>query len=196
MTAKIAAGLGFIATILAANYVTTQYGMVPVGFGLMATAGTYCAGLTFVLRDLVQDGLEAPADRVTRWLRARGIRWTPGRMNDSIQFAALGALIVAGAALSYAVSAPAIALASATAFLLSESADFAVYSPLRDRGYIRAALASNFVGAVVDTAVFLGIAGFPLSQAFAGQMAGKVAVTLAVVVLVAGIRITRRPVTA
>lgn len=169
MTIKITAALGFIATILAANYVTTQYGMVPVGFGLVATAGTYFAGLAFILRDLVQD--------------------TAGRK-------AVIALIVTGAALSYAISAPFIATASAVAFLLSEAADFAVYTPLRKRGYIRAAAASNLVGSIVDTAIFLTIAGFPLRQAFAGQLVGKTLVTGVVIAAVVAVRYTRRPVTA
>lgn len=168
MGVKIAAALGFIAAVLAANYVTTHYGMVPVGFGLMATAGTYFAGLAFILRDLVQDRV--------------------GRRT-------VVALIIVGAALSYAISDPFIATASAVAFLLSEAADFAVYTPLRKRGYIRAALASNVVGAVVDTIVFLTIAGFPLRQAFAGQMVGKLAVTAVVVALVLAVR-SRRPVVA
>jgi hypothetical protein len=169
MKLKITAALGFIATILAANYVTTEYGMVPVGFGLVATAGTYFAGLAFILRDLVQD--------------------VAGRK-------AVVAVILAGAALSYLISDPFIATASAVAFLLSESADFAVYTPLRKRGYIRAAVASNLVGAVVDTVVFLTIAGFPLRQALAGQLVGKMLVTGVVIVSVAAYRFTRRPVTA
>jgi len=151
----------FVACIVAANYVTTEYGMVPVGFGLVATAGTYFAGLTFVLRDTVQD--------------------TAGK------FATAG-LIVLGAVVSYAVSDPFIALASGVAFLASEAADLAVYTPLRARGYLRAAVASNVVGAFVDTVLFLWIAGFPIRDALAGQMVGKLAVTLAVVVLVIGVR--------
>jgi uncharacterized PurR-regulated membrane protein YhhQ (DUF165 family) len=169
MKTKIATALAFIGTILAANYVTTRYGMVPVGFGLMATAGTYFAGLAFILRDLVQD--------------------KAGRK-------AVVAVIMAGAVLSYAISSPFIATASAVAFLVSESADFAVYTPLRKRGYVRAAVASNIVGAAVDTVLFLTIARFPLSQAFAGQMVGKIAVTLAVVAAVSVFRMSRRPVTA
>jgi uncharacterized PurR-regulated membrane protein YhhQ (DUF165 family) len=164
-TIKLAAAAGFIGTILAANYVTTHYGMVPVGFGLVATAGTYFAGLAFILRDLVQD--------------------TAGRK-------VVVALIAAGAALSYAVSDPFIATASAAAFLLSEGADLAVYTPLRRRGYVRAAVVSNFVGAVIDTVVFLTIAGFPLRQAIAGQLVGKLAVTLVVVGLVAAGRVARK----
>lgn len=159
----------FLATILLANYVTTHYGMVPVGFGLIATAGTYLAGLTFVLRDSLQD--------------TAGKRWTL-------------ATIAAGAVLSFAISAPFIALASAAAFLLAELADLAVYTPLRRQGYVRAAVASNLVGAVVDTLVFLTIAGFPVWQALPGQMVGKAAVTVAAVVIVLTVRASRKVVTA
>lgn len=158
---------GFVGTILAANYVTSRYGMIPVGFGLMATAGTYFAGLAFILRDLVQD--------------------KAGRK-------AVVAVILAGAVLSYAISSPFIATASAAAFLLSEGADFAVYTPLRKRGYVRAAVASNLVGTAVDTVIFLTIARFPLGRAFAGQMVGKITVTALAVVLVAVVRLRRRPV--
>ncbi len=140
----------FLVCILAANYVTTEYGMLPVGFGLVATAGTYFAGLTFVLRDSIQD--------------AYGKRATL-------------ALIAVGAALSYLVSDPFIALASGVAFLAAETADLAIYTPLRKRGYLRAAIASNVVGALVDTVLFLWVAGFPIADAIAGQMVGKVAVT-------------------
>ena len=161
---SIAAAAAFLACIVAANYVTTEYGMAPVGFGLVATAGTYLAGLTFVLRDTVQDGLGKAA--------------TIG-------------LIATGAALSYLVSDPFIALASGVAFLASELADLAVYTPLRSRGYIRAAVASNIVGAFVDTVLFLWVAGFPIGDAIAGQMVGKAAVTLVVVLAVASVRVRR-----
>jgi len=159
----------FLACILAANYVTTKLGMIPVSFGLVATAGTYLAGMTFILRDSLQD--------------VAGKRWTL-------------AAIAAGAALSFLVSDPFIALASAVAFGLSEVADLAVYTPLRKRGYIRAAIASNIVGAIVDTIAFLWIAGFPIADAILGQMVGKLAVTAVAVIALATIRATRKPVTA
>jgi uncharacterized PurR-regulated membrane protein YhhQ (DUF165 family) len=155
----------FLGCILAANVVTSQLGMVPVGFGLVATAGTYFAGMTFILRDALQD--------------AAGKRWTL-------------AVIAAGALLSFLVADPFIALASAAAFGLAELADLAVYTPLRKRGYIRAALASNIVGAVIDTVVFLTIAGFPLWAALPGQMVGKLLVTAVAVAAVVGVRAARR----
>lgn len=157
----------FLGCILAANVVTTHLGMIPVGFGLVATAGTYFAGLTFILRDALQD--------------VAGKRWTL-------------AVIVAGALLSFLVADPFIALASAAAFGLSELADLAVYTPLRKHGYIRAAVASNIVGAFVDTVAFLTIAGFPVLLALPGQMVGKLLVTLLAVVLVAIVRANRQAV--
>lgn len=164
-TLGTALALAFLACILAANYVTTELGMIPVGFGLVATAGTYFAGLTFVLRDSIQDAFG-------KWVT-------------------LG-LIALGAGLSFAVSDPFIALASAVAFGVSELADLAVYTPLRKRGYIRSAIASNVVGAFVDTVLFLWIAGFPIADAIAGQMVGKVAVTGVVVLAFAAYRAQRR----
>jgi queuosine precursor transporter len=164
-----AIAVGFLGCILAANVITTRLGMVPVGFGLVATAGTYFAGLTFVLRDALQD--------------VAGKRWTL-------------AVIGAGAVLSFAVADPFIALASAVAFALAELADLAVYTPLRKRGYVRAAVASNIVGAFVDTVVFLSIAGFPVMAALPGQMVGKLLITAAAVAAVVAFRASRRQVTA
>lgn len=165
---RLLAGLAFIAAIVAANYLTTRYGMVPVGFGLIATAGTYAAGLTFVLRDTVQD-------TSGRWV--------------SLALVSIGALV------SYLVADPFIALASGVAFGLSELADLAVYTPLRERGYIRAAVASNVVGSVVDTFVFLWIAGFTIAGAWQGQLVGKLTVTVVTIALVLGCRaVLRQPV--
>lgn len=155
---RTAAILAYLASIVAANWLTAEYGFAPVGFGLMATAGTYAAGLAFIARDLVQD--------------------TAGRKGAFI------ALLI-GAALSWVVANPALAIASAAAFGLSELADMLIYTPLRKRGYARAALASNVVGSVVDTVAFLWLAGFGLAVAVvAGQLVGKIWVTLVVLALV------------
>lgn len=155
---KALAIAGYLACIVAANWLTSRYGFIPVGFGLMATAGTYAAGAAFVARDAVQD--------------------TAGRLG-------VLAAIVVGAALSWWVSTPQLALASGIAFGLSELADMAIYTPLRKRGYIRAAVASNLAGSVVDTLVFLWLAGFGLAAGtVAGQLVGKAWLTVAVVALV------------
>ena len=158
MTKRVAATAAYLASIVAANWLTAHYGFVPVGLGLMATAGTYAAGLAFIARDAVQD--------------------TAGRLGAV-------AALAAGAVLSWWLSTPALAVASAVAFGLSELADMAIYTPLRKRGYIRAAVASNLLGAVVDTVVFLWLAGFGLAPlVVAGQLVGKAWITAVVVGLV------------
>lgn len=145
----------FLTLIVAANWLTTTYGLIPVGFGLMATAGTWAAGLVLLVRDWLQD--------------------VAGR-------AAVIALIAAGAGLSAILAGPQLAVASCIAFVVSEMADLAVYTPLRERGHwIRAVLASNLVGSAIDSLLFLTIAGFPVWQAMPGQMFAKTAATLAVV---------------
>ena len=157
-TYRLALAATFLGCIVAANVVTTHYGLVPIGFGLATTAGTFFAGLTFALRDELQE--------------AGGRKW-------------VAALILAGAILSYLVSAPFIAVASGVAFLLSELADWSVYSPLRSKGYVGAALASNVVGAIVDTFLFLAIAGFPITTGtVTGQVVVKVLITVPFVVAV------------
>lgn len=148
-----------LGAILAANWVTTDYGFIPVGFGFMATAGTIFAGFALAARDLIHDA----------WGRR----------------AVVGA-ILAGTVLSFAISAPQIAVASAAAFLLAELFDFAIYAPLRRRSAVgdgrwaRAVLASNLGGMVMDTVVFLGVAfGFAaVGPALPGQLVGKTYATL------------------
>jgi hypothetical protein len=84
------------------------------------------------------------------------------------------AVILIGALVSYVVADARIATASAVAVLLSELADMAVYEPLRSKSWPAAVLASNTVGAFVDTLVFLTVAGFFAWSAVPGQMVGKV----------------------
>jgi len=157
---------GYLLTIVGANWLTAHYGFVPVGLGLAATAGTYLAGLAFVARDAVQDA----AGRVASL-----------------------AVLVAGCGLSCFLPTPALALASAAAFGLSELVDMAVYTPLRKRGYVRAAVASNLIGSVVDTFVFLWLAGFGLTAlVVGGQLVGKAYATIAVVGAVVTARVLLR----
>ena len=151
---RLAAVGAFLGLVVAANWLTATHGLIPVGFGLVATAGTFAAGLVLLARDLVHD--------------------TAGRL-------AVAGCIAAGAALSAVLATPQLAVASGAAFAVSELADYAVYAPLRRRGWARAVLASNTVGATVDTVLFLTLAGFPVWSAMPGQMFVKTAVTLAVV---------------
>lgn len=151
----VAAVGAYAVAIVAANAAISLVGPVPVGFGLVAPAGVYFAGLSFTLRDVVQERL--------------GRRWV---------FVA----VALGALLSALLSGP-LALASGAAFLASELADFAVYTPLRRRSWLGAVLASNTVGAVLDSALFLWLA-FGSLQFMWGQVLGKTWATLAVVAAV------------
>jgi len=144
----------FLACIPAANWLIGNVGtrcidngpcIIPVGFGLFAPSGVLMVGLALVLRDLVQ-----------RWL---GLGWVI-------------AGIVAGALASAAVAPPALVIASATAFLLSELADTAVYTPLAERRLMLAVALSSLVGLAIDGAVFLWLA-FGSLALLPGQIVGK-----------------------
>ena len=144
----------YIATIFAANWAIDRWGPVSVGFGLMAPAGVYFAGLAFTLRDITQNLL--------------GRAWVVDA-------------ILAGALASALISTR-FAAASAAAFLISELADFAVYTPLQRRGWLRAVVASNAVGLVIDSMVFLWLA-FDSLDFLRGQVVGKAWMTAAFVAL-------------
>jgi uncharacterized PurR-regulated membrane protein YhhQ (DUF165 family) len=144
----------YVGTVFAANWAIQRFGMVPVGLGLLAPAGVYFAGLAFTLRDLTHEAL--------------------GRK------AVLGAILV-GAACSALVS-PTLALASGTAFLLSELADFAIYEPLRKKHWLGAVALSNTVGLTIDSVLFLTIA-FGSLEFLPGQVVGKLWVTAVAVAI-------------
>jgi uncharacterized PurR-regulated membrane protein YhhQ (DUF165 family) len=149
----------YVGSVFMANWfighVGTQYDpngphVIPVGLGLEAPSGVLWVGVALVARDLVQQFF--------------GRRF------------AVAAMLV-GAALSYLV-APSLALASAIAFLLSETADLLVYTPLiRNGRIVVAVLTSSTAGLVVDTIVFLWLAFGDLTF-FPGQVLGKLEVAI------------------
>ena len=186
----------YMATIPAANWMIQNVGTqafpggphtIPVGFGLSAPSGVLLIGVALAARDYLQ--------------RTAGKR------------AALLA-IACGVALSYIVN-PAIATASAAAFLLGELADFAVFTPLaarsitthttqkydRQMGVPRvtthtktnpyrlalAVLASGVVGGIIDSLVFLQLA-FGSTMYWQGQVVGKTLVALACALIVVAYR--------
>lgn len=146
----------YIGVIVAANYATATFGLVPIGLGLAVTAGTFFAGAALIVRD----GLQLHVGRL--WMLAA---------------------IAAGALISAVTSTPAIALASGVAFAVSELVDWAVFTPLRPRTLPGAVVASSIVSAPVDTVLFLHLAGFGVTwQAVVGQFIVKTAMALAVAV--------------
>ena len=146
--------IAFALCIPAANWMLGHLGtvcppngpcLIPVAPGIMAPSGVLMIGLALVLRDLVQ--------------RRLGALW------------AIGA-ILAGAALFALLAPPALVLASGVAFLLSELADFAVYTPLQRRRLVLAVVASGLVGLVIDSLLFLQLA-FGSLDYLSGQIIGK-----------------------
>lgn len=158
----------FAATVPTANWMLGNVGtvcppdgpcLIPVAPGLMAPSGVLMIGLALVLRDAVH--------QVAGW------RW------------AIVAILI-GAALSLIVAPPVLALASTTAFLFSELADFSVYAPLRRRSLGWAVMASGAVGALVDSAVFLGLA-FGSLDFLVGQVVGKLWMSAVAALLIVSI---------
>ena len=145
--------VAFILTIPAANWMIGNVGavcpenicLIPVGFDVKAPSGVIMVGLALVLRDLVQ--------------RRLGKLWV------------LGAIVV-GALLSALIAPQALVLASGAAFLVSELADFAVYTPLQKKRLVLAVFMSGVVGLVVDSILFLQLA-FGSLDFLSGQVIGK-----------------------
>ena len=144
----------FCLTIPAANWMIGNVGsvcmpqgpcVIPVAPGLAAPSGVLMIGAALVLRDLVQRRLGAVAGIIA---------------------------ILIGAAISAFLAPPALVIASTTAFLISEFADFAIYTPLARRRFVMAVLASSTVGLVVDSLVFLWLA-FGSLEFLLGQIVGK-----------------------
>lgn len=165
----LAAFVAFMACVPLANWMIGHVGtfcvphgpcVVPVAPGLTAPSGVLVAGFALVLRDLVQRCLGTRAGLLA---------------------------ILSGTVLSVLVAGQQLVLASGIAFLLSELADFAVYTPLQRRGLVRAVVASSLVGLVLDSVVFLTLA-FGSLQFLPGQIVGKAWAVLISVPLVTAVR--------
>lgn len=145
-------------SIVAANWLIRNVGvpipggthLIPVGLGLMAPSGTLVVGVTLVARDVVQ--------------RTAGRKWGLGVIVLAIPLVAL--LNVQ------------LALASGAAFAISELGEMFVFTPLQNKGLTRAVFVSVVFGAILDSVVFLSLAGIPLTVALPGLLLGKFEVAL------------------
>lgn len=146
--------LGFTLCVPISNWMIPNVGLVcppdspcliPVAPGLMAPSAVLMVGLALVLRDLVQ--------------RRLGVLWSV-------------IAILLGGILSWWVAPPSLVFASVAAFLFSELADLAVYTPLQQRRLVLAVILSGIVGLLVDTVIFLGLAFGSLDFMW-GQVVGK-----------------------
>lgn len=144
----------YAASVLGANWLIRNVGtvalpngnhLIPVGFGLMTPSGTVAACFTFVARDLIQ--------------RTIGRKW-------SLAIIFLAAPLVALMDVQ-------LALASTAAFLLGEMLDYAVYTPLAQRRWVLAIVLSAAAASVLDSVLFLSLAGIPLALALPGSLLAR-----------------------
>lgn len=124
--------VGYLAAIVAANLLTTHDPRYA------PVNAFFLIGFDLIARDKLDDS----------WQRHRALK--------------MGALVLAGSAISYALNADAerVALASAVAFGAAFTTDWAVYSRLRARPWLERANWSNIPSSAVDSILFPLIA-FP-----------------------------------
>jgi uncharacterized PurR-regulated membrane protein YhhQ (DUF165 family) len=147
----------YIGTVIIANHASAHWSALHAG-PLLVPAGTLFAGTTFTLRDFLHDALHT-----------RGVT----------------AAIAIGAAVSWLLASPRIAVASVLAFTASELLDAIVYARLHAGSWLRAVVGSNIAGLVMDSVLFVPLA-FGSFAAMPGQILGKsIATTITVVPLVA-----------
>ena len=120
----------YVALIVAVNYGFTVAPMVALPGGEMWPPISLAVGFVFIARDYAQREI---GHRVIIAMLAAGI-------------------------LSYVMASPFVAVASVAAFLISEFADWAVYS-FTGRSFARRVLLSSAVGTPIDSAVFLALIG-------------------------------------
>jgi uncharacterized PurR-regulated membrane protein YhhQ (DUF165 family) len=158
--------IGFIATIPLANAWLKHFGFWRVpGLGPVAS-GVIWVGLAFVLRDIAQLLL--------------GRRWA-------------WIAIAVGAALSWWLASPSLAVASGAAFAVSEAMDALIYTPLADRMFLRAVIVSGWIGSLVDSAVFVRLAFHSFSGWWQLGIVKAAVVALATPVAYAARRHVTRP---
>ena len=115
--------------IVLVNWGFTVVPLIPI-LGEMFPPMSLAVGLIFVLRDFAQ---------------------------REIGHKVIGAMLIGGL-LSYFMDDPFVAIASVTAFLISESADWAVYTWTK-KPFAQRILISSIVSTPIDSAVFLAMIG-------------------------------------
>jgi queuosine precursor transporter len=162
---RAAVGIGYVATIVAANWTSTHCPPLAVGT-LLVPAGTLWAGATFTARDVV---------------------------HETTNYCGVLAAIAVGGAVSWCLASPHIAVASVLAFATSELIGSLAYSRLRGRSVLGAVTVSNLAGLGIDSVLFVPVAfgGFALVP---GQLLGKTVATVLTVAALIAAKAARRAV--
>jgi hypothetical protein len=147
-TWALVAAAGYVATIFAANWLIAHVGVVSVGFGLVAPAGVFAAGVALTLRDVVQARSAGSRSSPRSWRRAALLHGEPRvRCRERHGVSRVGARGLRGV------------------------------HAARARSWLGAVALSNTVGLVIDSALFLWLA-FGSLEFFWGQVVGKAWMTL------------------
>lgn len=161
----------FAGLIVASNAMLQAWGLWSLPWGWTFPAGTLAAAGTWPARDVLS--------------RFAGPRWGP--------WAGLLA-VFSGAALAYLIT-PVYAVASASAYAVSEGTDWALFwamggQRLRGWRYVGPVAVSTVIAAGVDSFVFLSLAHIPFGAAMPGLLFVKWSVVL-LVGLPAAVRLQR-----
>lgn len=139
----------YLIAIIAANVITAAFPPMQVGH-LLIPCGSWLIGLTFLLRD-----------------------WVQHKYGRKVAYQVIATSLFLSAITTYMLGdGYMVVLASAAAFLVSETTDTEIYTRLKMPLAYRV-LWSGAVGGIVDSVVFVTIAGFP-AQAIIGQAVVKV----------------------
>lgn len=142
MFARFAAAIAAMVVVVTASNILVQFpveaDLGPIHLGDVLTWGAFTYPFAFLVSDLTNrfDG--------------------PGRAR---------LVVLVGFAVALCLSAylatPRIAIASATAFLIGQLLDIAVFSRLRNRFWLVPPLSASLLGSLIDTAIFFSIAFAP-----------------------------------
>ncbi|GAB6179915.1 hypothetical protein JCM14036_12340 [Desulfotomaculum defluvii] len=132
----------YLITIITANIISSTFAPVAIG-PFLISLGTFLIGTTFVLRDLVQN-----------------------RYGRKKIYLVIGVAMILSAVSSHLLKESyAIVLASAAAFLVSETTDTEIYSRLKVPMAVRV-FWSGFAGGILDSSVFVILGLSPLGAGF------------------------------
>ncbi|MCP1355062.1 VUT family protein [Aneurinibacillus migulanus] len=132
----------YILSILAANVITAS--IQPVAFGsFIVPAGTFLIGVTFILRDMVQNSI--------------GKKRTYGVIIIALILSAITSYILGDTLY--------IVLASALSFVFSEASDTEIYSRLKGTIVKRVAV-SGLIGGTLDSCIFVIVGLSPIGLDF------------------------------
>ncbi|MFI8932571.1 hypothetical protein ACIG3E_33525 [Streptomyces sp. NPDC053474] len=152
----------YLACLVAAPVLTTYLGLVPVGPGLAAPAGTAVSALT---------------------------TWARGAAIDAYGRSVVLLMWLPGSVLAALLAPASLVVATVLAFFATELVTAAAWKALRPHGKWAVAGAVLAAGVVIDIVTYAAIAGLPIAAVTLGKLVAKV--WIAAVVGAAGLMMCR-----